>query len=58
MVLGLAMLVGGWKYKELVFNRLAAETGSGMMVLAVVALVIPAIYAQVTEHRSPRTSRR
>ena len=53
MVLGLAMLVGGWKYKELVFNRLAAETGTGMMVLAVVALVIPAIYAQVTEHRSP-----
>jgi Ca2+:H+ antiporter len=53
MVLGLAMLVGGWKYKELTFNRLAAETGSGMMVLAVVSLVIPAIYAQVTEHRSP-----
>ena len=53
MVLGLAMLVGGWKYKELAFNRLAAETGSGMMVLAVVSLVIPAIYAQVTHHENP-----
>ena len=53
MVLGLAMLVGGWKHKELTFNRLAAETGSGMMVLAVVSLVIPAIYAQVTHHQNP-----
>jgi Ca2+:H+ antiporter len=53
MVLGLAMLLGGWKQKELVFNRLAAESGSSVMVLAVVALVIPAIYAQVTQHRQP-----
>ncbi len=53
MVLGLAMLVGGWRHKELVFNRMAAETGSGMMVLAVVALVIPALYAQVTLHHQP-----
>jgi Ca2+:H+ antiporter len=53
MVLGFAMLLGGWKHKELRFNRLAAETGSGMMLLAVVALVIPAIYATVTHHREP-----
>jgi Ca2+:H+ antiporter len=53
MVLGLAMLLGGWKRKELVFNRLAAESSSSMMVLAVVALVIPAIYALVTHHRHP-----
>ena len=39
--------------QELTFNRLAAEAPSGMMLLAVVALVLPAIYAQVTEHRSP-----
>jgi Ca2+:H+ antiporter len=51
MVLGLAMLVGGWRHKELVFNRMAAEVGSGMMVLATVALVIPALYAAVTQHR-------
>ena len=53
MVLGLAMLLGGWKRKELKFSRMAAESGSSMMVLAVVALVIPAIYAQVTNHTHP-----
>ena len=53
MVLGLSMLLGGWKHKELVFNRLAAESGSSVMVLAAVALVIPAIYAMVTEHKHP-----
>ncbi len=53
MVLGLAMLVGGWRRTELTFNRLAAESASGTMLLAVVALVLPAIYAQVTNHRSP-----
>ena len=53
MVLGLAMLLGGWKHKEMRFSRIAAESGSSMMVLAVVALVIPAIYATVTEHKMP-----
>ena len=53
MVLGLAMLVGGWTRKELRFNRLAAETAGSMMLLSVVALVIPAIYASITQHRSP-----
>jgi Ca2+:H+ antiporter len=53
MVLGLAMLLGGWKHKELRFNRMAAETGGSMMLLAVVALVIPAIYATVTHHTEP-----
>ena len=54
MVLGLAMLLGGWRHQELRFSRLAAESGSSMMILAVVALVIPAIYAQVTHHREPQ----
>src|SRR5206468_5077256 len=58
MVLGLAMLVGGWKHKELRFSRLAAETGSSMMVLGVVALVIPAIYAEVTTTPTPSTPSR
>lgn len=53
MVLGLAMLLGGWRRPELKFSRLAAESGSSMMILAVVALVIPAIYAQVTQHKHP-----
>ena len=53
MVLGLSMLLGGWRRKELRFNRLAAESGSSMMVLAAISLVIPAIYAMVTEHTHP-----
>ena len=53
MVLGLSMLLGGWRRKELTFNRLSAESASSTMVLAVVALVIPAVYAQVTHHRYP-----
>ena len=43
-VLGLAMVAGGWRRTELRFNRLASESWSGMLTLAVVALVIPAIY--------------
>jgi Ca2+:H+ antiporter len=53
MVLGLAMLMGGWKRTELKFSRMAAESGSSMMVLAVIALLIPSIYAYVTEHKQP-----
>ena len=53
MVLGLSMLLGGWKRKELLFNRLGAESASSMMVLAVVALVIPTVYANVTDHKNP-----
>jgi Ca2+:H+ antiporter len=52
-VLGLAMVAGGWNRKELRFNRLASESWSGMLTLAVVALVMPAIYAMVTAHRFP-----
>jgi len=53
VVLGLAMLLGGWKFKELKFSPIAAESSSSMMVLAVVALVIPAVYGHVTGHRQP-----
>ena len=53
MVLGLSMLLGGWKHTELKFSRIAGESSSSMMVLAVVALVIPAIYANVTQHKNP-----
>jgi Ca2+:H+ antiporter len=52
-VLGLAMLFGGLKHKELKFSKAAAENSSSMMVLAVVSLVIVAVYAHVTGHRQP-----
>jgi Ca2+:H+ antiporter len=53
VVLGFAMLVGGWRHKELRFSRLAAESGSSTMLLAISALVIPAVYAHVTHRREP-----
>jgi Ca2+:H+ antiporter len=53
LVLGMAMLLGGWKHKELRFSHAAAEANSSMMFLAVVALVIPAIYARVSQHQHP-----
>ena len=51
LVLGLSMLMGGWRRRELRFSRAAAESNSSMMFLAVVALVIPAIYARVSSGR-------
>jgi len=54
VVLALAILLAGWKRKELASSKMAAESGSSMMILAVVALVIPAIYAQVTHHKEPQ----
>ncbi len=53
LVLGLAMLLGGWKHKELRFSAAAAESGSSVMFLAVVGLVIPAIYAHISKHEHP-----
>jgi Ca2+:H+ antiporter len=53
VVLGLAMFLGGYRSKELRFNRVAAESGSSTLFLAAIAFVVPAIYAQVTEHRQP-----
>jgi Ca2+:H+ antiporter len=53
VVLGFSMLVGGWKHKELKFSRLAAESSSSTMLLAVAGLVVPAVYASVTNHRAP-----
>jgi len=47
-------VLGGWKHSELRFSRYSAESGCSMMVLAVAALVIPSIYAQLTHHREPQ----
>jgi len=54
LILGLSMLVGGWRHQELRFSKPAAHSSSATMMLAVVALVIPAIYAGSTGHRRPQ----
>ena len=47
LVMGAAMLVGGLKYKTQTFDRTAASTQAGMLLLAVVALVLPAVFQLV-----------
>jgi Ca2+:H+ antiporter len=47
LVMGLAMLVGGVKHKRQVFDRTAASTQAGMLLLAVVALIGPAVFQLV-----------
>lgn len=55
LVLGLSVLVGGWKRDKQTFSRQAAAVNSTMLFIAVVALVMPAVFAlsvfgQLREH--------
>jgi Ca2+:H+ antiporter len=47
LVLGAAMLAGGFNRDKQVFNRTAAAAQSGMLLLAVFALVMPALFQLV-----------
>jgi Ca2+:H+ antiporter len=47
LVLGFSMLVGGWRRDRQRFDRTAASAQSSMLLLAAVAMVMPAIYALV-----------
>ncbi len=44
LVLGLSMLVGGWGREKQTFNRTSAGASAAMLFLAVVALVLPAVF--------------
>jgi Ca2+:H+ antiporter len=44
LILGLALVAGGTRRSELRFNRTSAGMSAGMLTLAVVALVFPALY--------------
>lgn len=43
-VLGLAMLAGGWRRPKQKFNRTGAHAGTSTLFLAVIALVVPALF--------------
>jgi Ca2+:H+ antiporter len=43
---GLSMLVGGWHRDSQKFNRLSSESTAGQMVVAVAALLLPALFFQ------------
>lgn len=59
LIMGLAIVVGGVERKELRFNRTNAGMSAGMLSLAVIALVFPALFhaahtgsaAELSEHR-------
>ncbi|MBK9142028.1 MAG: calcium/proton exchanger [Candidatus Melainabacteria bacterium] len=44
LVLGFAMLAGGFKYKTQYFNRTAATTSATLLALAAVCLVVPTVF--------------
>src|SRR4051812_36357912 len=49
LVAGAAMVVGGWKRERQTFSRAAAEANAGMLVMAVAAMLFPAIF-HITYH--------
>ena len=51
VVLGLSFLVGGWRREEQTFNRASAGLHSASLVIAVVALLMPALF-----HLSPEAT--
>ena len=49
LVAGAAMIAGGWNREKQTFSRAAAEINAGMLVMAVAAMLFPAIY-HITYH--------
>lgn len=49
LVLGLAFLLGGWSRREQQFNRTSAGLHSASLVIAVVGLLMPALFALTAE---------
>jgi Ca2+:H+ antiporter len=58
LILGLALIAGGTKRQELRFNRTSAGMSAGMLALAVVALVFPALFHSVHPEAAARVSER
>ncbi|GAC1315134.1 MAG: calcium/proton exchanger [Chloroflexota bacterium] len=56
LVLGLAMLVGGWGRQKQTFSRTQAGASAGMLVLTVVALLMPDIYAETLADPRPQSA--
>jgi Ca2+:H+ antiporter len=56
LVLGASMLVGGWGRERQRFNRTAAHTQAGMLLLAAAALVLPAVFWLIHNGSLPNVS--
>src|SRR5437016_2683665 len=53
LVLGTAMLVGGWRYRRQRFSRRVAGQYATMLTLAVIGMAIPSLLATVGESTRP-----
>lgn len=53
LVLGLSVLAGGCKYRTQTFNARAAGTHATMLVMAVIGLMVPALFVHATPGMSP-----
>lgn len=49
-VLGLSFLVGGWGKEKQIFNRTAAGTNASLLTIAIMGLVLPAMFALVSKN--------
>jgi Ca2+:H+ antiporter len=56
LILGLSLVVGGIKRERLKFNRASAGMSAGMLSLAVVALVLPALFHALHPESAARLS--
>jgi Ca2+:H+ antiporter len=53
LVMGAAFVVGGWSREKQTFSRTAASAQSGMLTLAIAALVFPALFQLIHGGRLP-----
>ena len=53
LVLGTAMLLGGWRYRRQRFSRRVAGQYASMLALAVIGMAIPSLLATVGENTRP-----
>ena len=51
LVLGLSILVGGFKYSRQKFNRTTAGLSSTLLALSVVALIVPALFHWIADEK-------
>ncbi len=49
-VLGLSMIAGGWRRDKQVFNRTAASVNASLLTIAIMGLVLPAMFALVSKN--------
>lgn len=52
-VMGLSVLAGGLKFRKQVFNRTAAGSGVTMMLVAVMGMLVPAVYHHLVGSQVP-----